>query len=187
MTFFLATGLPRSRTAWMARFLTYGRVTCLHEPSVGFRSMADLAGLLAQPHIGASDSAMALLWPRVARWVPKARFAVVRRPVEDVVASAARLGFADTAAMRETLAAIEAACDQLSARDGTLTLRYDELDTEEGCALLFRQCLGVDLPHEWWLRWRDEHVEADVGERWQEAAANIAGIRAVFGGRMVHA
>ena len=38
---FLILGLPRSRTAWLANFLTYGDVTCTHEGLNGCRTLLE--------------------------------------------------------------------------------------------------------------------------------------------------
>jgi hypothetical protein len=39
MSNFLVLGLPRSRTAWLANFLTYGDITCTHEGLNGCMSL----------------------------------------------------------------------------------------------------------------------------------------------------
>jgi hypothetical protein len=38
---FLVLGLPRSRTAWLANFLTYGDITCTHEGLNGCATLED--------------------------------------------------------------------------------------------------------------------------------------------------
>lgn len=41
MNNFLVLGLPRSRTAWLSNFLTYGDITCTHEGLNGCRTLIE--------------------------------------------------------------------------------------------------------------------------------------------------
>ena len=51
---FFITGLPRSRTAWMAAFMTSGNAVCLHEP----RNWAAMWNHDGAQHVGISDSGL---------------------------------------------------------------------------------------------------------------------------------
>ena len=59
---FMILGTPRSRTAWLAKLLSFGGVECIHEPSIDFKSLDDLQTFLQRPDTGAADSLMTLLW-----------------------------------------------------------------------------------------------------------------------------
>lgn len=49
MSRFLIFARPRSRTAWLANFLTYGDTYCLHEPLAECATLAELVRRLDQP------------------------------------------------------------------------------------------------------------------------------------------
>lgn len=92
MDFFI-TGLPRSRTAWLANLLTWGRTFCYHEPLYSCTRVADL-NLLADKakaegllNVGGSDSGLPFFWRETRELFPNALWLVVRRPVKDVVIS----------------------------------------------------------------------------------------------------
>lgn len=59
---FYVTGLPRSRTAWLARLFSYGRSYCLHDAMVrpGWRDELDTLQFAAA---GLSDSGLSLVDP----------------------------------------------------------------------------------------------------------------------------
>jgi len=46
---FLIFARPRSRTAWLANFLTYGDAFCLHEPLAEHATLQELARVLDRP------------------------------------------------------------------------------------------------------------------------------------------
>ncbi len=63
---FLITGLPRSRTAWMAAFMSSGSVLCKHEPLKFLSDIRQLPSALGSEfhtHVGASDSGAGFFLP----------------------------------------------------------------------------------------------------------------------------
>lgn len=59
---FLVTGYPRSRTSWLAMFLSSGPTLCLHEPIMmfdqQFTRMVEYVAALPHANIGIADSAI---------------------------------------------------------------------------------------------------------------------------------
>ena len=146
---FVIFALPRSRTAWLARFLTYGDWQCGHEELRHCRSLHDVTSWLSQPYTGTVETAAASFW----RLLPaNVRVVTLRRPVPDVVASLARAGLAfDAAVMTRVIEHLERKLDQIEARmPGVLSVRFADLANEATCARVFEHCLG--LPHDpvWW-------------------------------------
>lgn len=90
LTPFFITGLPRSRTSWLANWFTWDRSACLHD---GLRLCQDPAGLpdlLRRPlceYSGNSDSALPLHGPEVVKLFPGARWLFVIRPVREAADS----------------------------------------------------------------------------------------------------
>ena len=87
---FLITGLPRSRTAWLAVVATRGNVICHHEPSAWLKDADDLARLWNEPNqvVGISDSALGIILPNLLR-EHGPRTLIVKRSPEAVRASVA--------------------------------------------------------------------------------------------------
>lgn len=149
---FVVFALPRSRTAWLARFLTYGPWQCGHDEVRHLRSLDDVTSWLAQPYSGTVETAAAPFWRLLTALRPDARVVVVRRPVADVVASlmALRLGCFDAAALGVAMRRLDRKLEQIERRVNALSVAYADLDTEMACARVFEHCLG--LPHDpaWW-------------------------------------
>ena len=59
MSDFLVLGLPRSRTAWLANFLTYDDITCSHEGLNGCHSLEQYKAKF-KPNSGDSNTGLAL-------------------------------------------------------------------------------------------------------------------------------
>lgn len=177
---FLVLGTPRSRTAWLARFLTYGPFLCVHEPSVEFRGLGDLAAFLARPFTGASDSMMTLLWREILEARPDAAIVAVRRPTDQVWASIARTGF-DNDQVRRVLSRIEAALEEVERLPQVLRVGFADLAGEEACARVFEHCLGVPFDAAWWRRWAPVRAEVDFLRRIRETMRNLDGVRALYG------
>ena len=146
---FVVFALPRSRTAWLARFLTYGAWQCGHDEIRHCRSLEDVTSWLEQPFTGTVETAVAPFWRLLP---PEVRVVTLRRPVADVVASLRRGGLTfDEAVMRRAVERIERKLDQIEARvPGVLAISFDDLITETGCARVFEHCLGLPHDHAWW-------------------------------------
>jgi hypothetical protein len=93
MDFFI-TGLPRSRTAWLANFFTTGPSYCAHDALLGCadlgafaKRMESLPGSIR----GDSDSGLALFAPALMARYPDARWAVVQRSPDEVAESLHRM------------------------------------------------------------------------------------------------
>jgi len=87
---FFITGLPRSRTAWLAVALSRSNAICHHEPSAWLKDHEALEELWAPSvvSIGVSDSALGVaIGPILEAFGP--RTLIVQRPIEDVLTSIA--------------------------------------------------------------------------------------------------
>lgn len=87
---FFITGLPRSRTAWLANFFTYGPAFCGHDLLKSCRSLDMLEATLESfgtPFAGDSDSGLLVVADAVYRRWPEAKWIIVDRPGEDCLRS----------------------------------------------------------------------------------------------------
>jgi hypothetical protein len=91
---FFVTGLPRSRTAWMAAFLSTGETLCLHEPEYRLQAIEELPALLDSTfyrHFGVSSSGLGFF----TKWIidnMQARVLVIDRDIGEVEDSLKKLG-----------------------------------------------------------------------------------------------
>ena len=155
---FIVYALPRSRTAWLSRFLTFDNWHCAHEEMRHARSMADVHSWFAQPFTGTVETAAAPWWRLVP---PGVRTVVVRRPVADVVVSLARLGMTQP----EWHGIIERAdckLDQIEARVPCLSVQFADLDKQATCAAVFEHCLQQPHNPAWWAAMSPLNIQAPV-------------------------
>ena len=160
---FVVLALPRSRTFWTSRFLSYGGWHCGHEECLRLRSLADVRSWLAQPLTGTVETAAAPFWRLLLRLRPDTRIALIRRPVAEVTESLlAQLPF-DPPALMTQMRRLDAKLDQIEQRcPGVLSVSYAELATEAGCAELFEHCLPFQHDPLWWQRLAGVHLQIDL-------------------------
>jgi len=148
---FVVFALPRSRTAWLAQFLSFGPWMCGHEQLRHCRSLDDVRSWLGQPYAGTCETIAAPFWRLLPHLAPHASAVVVRRPVADVVASLMRFGLFDEATLTAAMTRLDAKLCQIEARlPGVLSVAFADLGDEATCGRIFQHCLGEPMPHAWW-------------------------------------
>ena len=86
MTPFFITGLPRSRTAWLANYFSYGNTVCLHD-LLHRLTIYEIGGRILKTGCangGYADPALLLYWEAILEDVPAAKWLIVERDIEDV-------------------------------------------------------------------------------------------------------
>ena len=166
---FIVYGLPRSRTAWIAAFLTYRDGTCHHAVAITMRSVADVASFFQRPRTGAAETAAAPGARMLRYLVPGLREVVVRRPVADVVDAMLRVDVSgvatyDRAKLVRNMEYNSRALDRVARHKGVLVLDYADLDMEDACSAIFKHCLPYSFDREWWKRLRPQNIQADTKE-----------------------
>lgn len=116
---FVILAMPRSRTAWLAAFLTHGNIRCTHE----LLSQCDTTDEFWQrlgPHDGASETLGCAAWRKLIDRPCKT--VIIRRSPAAVRVSLARVGYRpDVDAMARTL---DEACSELDA----LVVDFNDID-----------------------------------------------------------
>ncbi len=151
---FIVFALPRSRTAWLSRFLSYAEWQCGHDEIRHCRSLEDVRAWLSQPYTGTVETAAAPFWRLLQQYQPAARIMVVRRPVAEVVDSLMRLGLPfDAAKLTTSMRLYERKLDQIEHRlPHALSVTFADLATERTCAAVFEHCLLREHDPAWWAR-----------------------------------
>ncbi len=160
---FIIFALPRSRTAWLSRLLSYGDWFCGHDELRHCRSLEDVKAWLSQPLTGTVETAAAPFWRLARKYSPEARALVVRRPVAEVVDSLKRVGFTDRAALAAAMSRLDRKLDQIAARwPGATEVSFAELGTEDGCRRVFEYCLGISFDAGWWSAWAPVNIQINM-------------------------
>lgn len=133
MSDFFITGLPRTRTAWMAQYMSWNGVLCLHEPTAGAATIEDAQAKFCGIPRGASDSGLVWFTDAWRKAFPDAKWVVIRRDVRDVhrsmMLAMRRCGIAtDDAQMEETLRLHQQKVEQCILECDPLVVEYADID-----------------------------------------------------------
>lgn len=162
---FFVLGLPRSRTAWLARFLTYREWSCGHEELRHVRNLDDVRSWFEQPCVGSAETGAAPFWRLFEKYAPNAPIVVVRRPVAEVVKSLLAIPgvlFA-TDYLEKIARKLDRKLDQIEGRlPNVLSVQFDDLRREDICARVFEHCLPYAHDHGHWKRLTKVNVQADM-------------------------
>jgi len=162
---FLVLALPRSRTYWLSRYLSYRDWQCGHDELRHVRSLEDVRSWLAQPNTGTVETSGAAFWRMIPTFAPDARIVTIRRPVVEVLDSMARteLRKFNPVVMRRAMIQLDRKLDQLEYRlAGVLRVDYSELATEAGCAKVFEHCLPYEHDHVWWAQLAPRNLQINL-------------------------
>lgn len=164
---FLILALPRSRTRWLAAYLTYPPFSCGHEEARHWRNIADVRAWLSQPNTGTCETAIVRWWRLIPKLHPSLKIVVVRRPIDECVESLMRLDLGgdfnfDRSRLRVALIKHDRALDTVERHLSPLVVRFKDLDQEDVCGAIFEHCLGMPHDHGWWSRWAPLNVQCDL-------------------------
>ncbi len=163
MTPFLILALPRSRTAWLSRFLSYGDWACGHEELRHCRSLDDIKAWFSQPFTGTIETAATPFWRLLDTLAPGVRIITIRRPVKEVISSLKNTGLGFDDRIGKVIHYLDSKLDQIEARvQGVKSVRFSELDDEASCAALFEHALGIAHNHEHWRRLAGQNIQIDL-------------------------
>ena len=156
---FIVYALPRARSFWLSKFLTYGDWYCGHDEARHMRSLEDVKAWFTQPNTGTVETAAAPFW----RIVPKGiKTVCLWRPIPEVVESLARFGF-DRNQVRVTVSALERKLEQIVKRvPGALWVDCRDLADEGVCKAVFEHCLPYKFDPAWWQLLQGVNLQADL-------------------------
>lgn len=158
---FVIFGLPRSRTHWLSRFLTYKDWNCTHDQIRHVRGMDDVKSWLSQGFTGTVETAAAPFW----RLLPTDTHVItIRRQPSEVIDSLMAMGIPFIREKIETAVhAQDRKLDQIDRRfPGAVSIRYEHLADELTCAGLFEYCLPHKHDPHWWRLVDRQNIQADM-------------------------
>jgi hypothetical protein len=162
--------LPRSRTAWLSRLLSFGSWQCYHEEAMHLRSIDDIKSVFALPNVGFSETAAALGWALIKHYSPAIRAVIVRRKIDDVVNSLMTegKGIADYRVdeLRIWMKRYDRALDKIERleKDAVLSVSFDDLSHADVCAKIFSHCLNLPMPLWWWDQLESINIQRSINE-----------------------
>jgi hypothetical protein len=162
---FFVTGYPRSRTAWLANFLTWGDSLCWHEATRMCTSFEDMRELLDKDatFVGNSDSTLTLMPHSFLETFSGDPLVVVERPVDEVWMSLLKLGGASLAGtVKEMTAGLETLKEAAD-----LVVEFDELDDWDTCLEIQKTCNpgGAEMPYDRFCSLKQMNVQVPIQER----------------------
>jgi len=144
------------------------------------RSLADLDKVLAKPHLGLCDTALALVWNQVVERCPQAKLMTLRRPLDEALASLERIGCGGLEA-RRSLARLDCALGELEHLPGVRRTSYAELGTAQGARRAFEFCLPVPWDPSWYRFMLPIRAEVIPAVMQAKVRANAVGLRRIYG------
>ncbi len=155
--------LPRSRTSWLSKFLTYGEWSCGHEELRHFRTMDDARAWFTQECTGTAETSAAPWWRTLRSIAPDTKILVVRRPVSEVLESLMALPVSlDRDKLKAILEYHDRKLDQIEARLPCLSVDYADLEKAETCKAVFEYCLPYEFDEAHWADWARVNVQCDM-------------------------
>jgi hypothetical protein len=157
-------GLPRSRTFWLSRFLTYGGWNCGHDELLHMRGLDDLKSWLSLPKQGTVETGAAPFWRTLKRMAPETRVVVVQRDPDRVFKSMMKLGIPfDEDVLMHEIVKLNHKLDQIKARwPGALSVTYSGLVSQDNCAEIFEYCIPYKHDFEWWNAMKAINLQVDL-------------------------
>jgi GNAT superfamily N-acetyltransferase len=167
MTPFVVIALPRSRSYWLSRFLSYGSYECGHDQARYVRSIDDVKAWLAQNFTGTAETAAAPWWRLIRGIRPDAKILVVRRPVQEVVDSLMRLDLKGIGTFKRDILTremerIDRCLNRIEREPNVLSVRFHDLVDEAVCRAVFEFCLPYCHDHDRWQRMAGQNLQGNM-------------------------
>ena len=160
---FLILALPRSRTAWMAHYLSYPLARPLqpvgHEILTGCPDVQTFLDSYKYGMWGTVETGAASVWRIVRREMPQCRIVLVRRPLIESYRSLAGQGVMPD---MHVLAELDHYLDLASADPAIVTIPYDVLSDPAIGKWLFEYCLELEWDIDWWTRMVMTKIQVDM-------------------------
>lgn len=163
MSPFVVFALPRSRTAWLSRFLSYRDWSCGHDELRHARQLEDVRSWLAQPMTGTVETVAAPFWRLAVHLRPDLRLVTIRRDPDEAAESAVRAGLASHIdVLAPHFRRLDRKLGQIERRTGARSFCFEDLAREEVCADLFEHLLPFQHNGARWDALNRENIQISV-------------------------
>lgn len=159
---FVIFALPRSRTTWLSKFLSYGDYFCGHDEVIKMRQIEDVQSWFAQPMTGTVETSASAFWRLALHLQPDLKFVVIRRDPVEAAESAFKAGFgANLDVLIKIFKYLDHKLGQIERRTGCLSIKYENLRDEVTCKTLFEHVLPYKHDTEWWNRLDKTNIQTN--------------------------
>jgi hypothetical protein len=167
---FIVLSLPRSRSAWMAHWLSYPGKLVGHDIAIKSKSVADFLAHFAFADGTVETSAM-LGWRLLKHELPNLKTLVVIRDPKEVIESLAKKGLSSNELANEVLSRWHMLQAIGSAKDAK-AVRFGELDNKEIRGMIFEWLLELGFDEDWDARFAYTNIQVDFVARVEQLARN---------------
>ncbi|MFP4622361.1 MAG: hypothetical protein ACLFM7_13700 [Bacteroidales bacterium] len=134
---FFITGLPRSRTSWLANFFTYYNSFCYHEATRFCANIQDLKELMRNheaENIGDADPALLYLMDDLKKIFPHSRVVLVERELHETIDSFMDFYTSyEYKRIQEWIEGLFEIMEQITQRYDVKTVAHDDLNHMQTC------------------------------------------------------
>jgi len=163
MKSFLILALPRSRTAWLSEFLSYGDCYCGHDELQYMRQLEDVKSWFSQPNTGTVETAAAPFWRLALDLKPDLKIVTIRRDPFDAAQSAINSGLgSDFDQMFKLFKKLDHKLSQIEMRTNCKSVKYEDLLKESVCAELFEHLLPYKHDSVRWAELNKKNIQINI-------------------------
>jgi hypothetical protein len=165
---FLIASLPRSRSAWLAHYLSYPLARPLqpvgHEILTNCPNVQAFLDSYKYGMWGTCETAGAPLCPIVRHEMPECRIVLIRRPIQEVYRSLSEKGVMPDLSI---LAEMDMNLNVVAVDPKVISIPYALLSDPGIGRFLFEYCLELEWDEKWWEFMVQQNVQVDM-PKWME-------------------
>lgn len=174
---FIVLSLPRSRSAWMAHWLSYPGKRVGHDISIECKSVADFLSSYENGMAGTCETGAMIGWRLLKHEIPSLKTLIVLRPVHDVLMSLATQGVAGPFVTEEVCARMHM-LNAIACASEVQTMQWTDLNDPRLREALFEHLLGIDFDPDWDARFAFTNIQIDFKARLRQLEKNRSSIEA---------
>lgn len=158
---FMIFAMPRSRSYWMSRYLSYPPHTVGHDVIL---KADNLAGLIREYSAlsGSVELSAVLGWQYFMTFFPESKVVTVRRPVDEVFKSLLNVGLYTPIELLEIRDRALIAC---SRHPRVQAIEYRDLANPDCCRWLFEYCLNTRWDPDWYRELASQNLQCEVFQK----------------------
>lgn len=168
---FIVLALPRSRTAWMAHWLSYPGKRVGHDIAIECKSVSQFLQSYSNGMDGTIETGAMLGWRLLKHEIPNLTTLVVMRKPDDVIQSLARNGLFGQQIEEEIWSRYHMLAGIVQCED-VKHLFWEELDQKEARKKVFELLLEIEFDDEWDERFAMTNIQIDFGARMEQLMRN---------------
>jgi len=167
---FIVLSLPRSRSAWMAHWLSYPGKLVGHDIAIKSKCVSDFLAHFTFADGTCETSAM-LGWRLLKHEIPNLKTLVVVRDPKEVLESLEKKGLASPELTNEVLSRWHMLQAIGNAKDAK-AIRFGDLDNKEIRSTIFEWLLELGFDEDWDARFAYTNIQVDFAARCEQLVKN---------------